>query len=418
MTVRDALTTRGWAFASAGGALLLAGLGLGLRDLTRIGVLLLALPLISGILARRHNLDVEVERTLRPMRVSVGDVATVRMEIVNRGRLSTPLLIAEERLDHVLGDRPRFLIARTRPGQRRRVDYQVRSHLRGRHQLGPVVVQVRDPFGMSLRGSAVGAPSRIVVRPRVVPLGDRHPPGSGVGAEGEIPFMVALHGEDDVSIREFRDGDDLRRIHWPATAHSGELMVRQEDRPARRRAIILLDPRESAHRGTGVSSSFESAVTATASIIDHLNNAGYAVHLVAVETVQDERAADALDTDRALDLLAVVKTWPAAELGPLVRAAQTVGAAGGLLVAVVAGGGEDELRTIASLRHPGNTALAMVIDPAGFQDGPPQLSAPRGADPADLFRHTGWSVGVLHQGQSVAEAWAGVPPGRRGVFTG
>ena len=44
------------------------------------------------------------------------------------------------------------------------------------------------------------------------------PPGSGVGAEGAIPHMVALHGEDDVSIREYRDGDDLRRIHWPATA--------------------------------------------------------------------------------------------------------------------------------------------------------------------------------------------------------
>ena len=87
--------------------------------------------------------------------------------------------------------------------------------------------------------------------PRIEPLVGGRPPGNGVGAEGEIPFMVALHGEDDQSIREYRDGDDLRRIHWPATARTGDLMVRQEDRPARRRAMILLDPRAGAHQGHG-----------------------------------------------------------------------------------------------------------------------------------------------------------------------
>ena len=59
--------------------------------------------------------------------------------------------------------------------------------------------------------------------------------------------MVALHGEDDQTVREYRDGDDLRRIHWPATARTGELMVRQEDRPAKRRAVVVLDSRSSGH---------------------------------------------------------------------------------------------------------------------------------------------------------------------------
>ena len=54
----------------------------------------------------------------------------------------------------------------------------------------------------------------------------------GLGSEGSVPHMIALHGEDDVSVREYRDGDDLRRIHWPATARTGDLMVRQEERPA------------------------------------------------------------------------------------------------------------------------------------------------------------------------------------------
>ena len=47
-------------------------------------------------------------------------------------------------------------------------------------------------------------------------------------------------------------------------------MVRQEDRPARRRAVIVLDPRAGGHRGTGPSGSFEWAVTAAASVVAHL----------------------------------------------------------------------------------------------------------------------------------------------------
>ena len=56
-----------------------------------------------------------------------------------------------------------------------------------------------------------------------------------------------------MTIREYRDGDDLRRIHWPATARTGDLMVRQEDRPAKRRAVVLLDPAPGAHGGAGPS---------------------------------------------------------------------------------------------------------------------------------------------------------------------
>ena len=145
----------------------------------------------------------------------------------------TPMLMAEERLDYALGDRPRFVAARAAPRRAcRRCTTRSARTLRGRHRLGPLGVRVRDPFGLTTRiAPCCRGPPRSSCCPRSCPLGGGHPPGSGVGAEGAIPHMVALHGEDDVPIREYRDGDDLRRIHWPATARTGELMVRQEDRP-------------------------------------------------------------------------------------------------------------------------------------------------------------------------------------------
>ncbi|MBK8458799.1 MAG: DUF58 domain-containing protein [Micropruina sp.] len=41
-------------------------------------------------------------------------------------------------------------------------------------------------------------------------------------------------------MRGYQQGDDLRRIHWPVTAHRGELMVRHRGQPTLRRAVIVL----------------------------------------------------------------------------------------------------------------------------------------------------------------------------------
>ena len=63
---RDALTTRGMAFVAAGVVLLGSGIGLGQHDLTRIGLLLLGLPLASALFGYRHDLSLEVSRVASP----------------------------------------------------------------------------------------------------------------------------------------------------------------------------------------------------------------------------------------------------------------------------------------------------------------------------------------------------------------
>src|SRR5690606_31919292 len=120
-------------------------------------------------------------------------------------------------------------------GWHRQLRDQIRSRHRAAYELGPVTLRMRDPFGLTYVALNLVRITEVLVLPRVYDLGSRVTRGQGRGTEGELPQMVALHGEDDVSIRNYRDGDELRRVHWPATAHRGELMVRQEDRPTRRR---------------------------------------------------------------------------------------------------------------------------------------------------------------------------------------
>ena len=423
--VRDVLTTRGRAFVGAGLTLVLTGLGLGLADLTRIGVLLLALTLLSALTSRRALPDLDVDRRVRPSRLSVDEVATVSVEVANNGKRRSPVLMAEERVDYALGDRPRFVLPRMGPGERREVSYDIRSHLRGRHHLGPLSFRVRDPFGLSTRQVSLTSSAEVLVLPRVEPLSSGRAGGEGVGAEGVIPHMVALHGEDDVAIREYRDGDDLRRIHWPATAHQGELMVRQEDRPARRRAVLVLDSRAGGHRGAGASGSFEWAVSAVASVAAHLASNGYAVHMVSHESVTEGRSAEIVDLDSALEALALATTDPGPTFDDVLHAAHPLTAAGGLVFAVMADRDEELLRQLLTLRQPGGVGLLLLLDSstfasAGFTAASPRAagSAAEGLSPewrgsraedfADLARAAGWSTHVVRAGESVGRAWAGV----------
>lgn len=397
------LTSRGRSFVAAGVTLVLGGSLFGFPDLTRVGLLLGLLPLLVAVMQRRHSLSLSVVRTLAPTRVTVGEPATVTVATRNHGTTSSPVLLCQEHVPAALGPPPRFAIGLVGPGQTRYVRYVVRPQVRGRYRLGPLRVEATDPFSLSQRMTELGRPDEVLVRPRVEALPGRQAYGVGAGSEGVVPFVVALHGEDDASVREYRDGDDLRQVHWRATAHTGELMVRQEDRPARRRAVLLLDPRATAHSLPGPTASFEWAVGAAASILAHLADVDCTTYLLSRGTVRQERASDALRSDEGIDLLAEEGLGDDEDLAALVRAAHWAVGTGGLLIALVGDGSAEGLSAVTALRRPGAPAVAFVLDRASFAGHSP---APADVSPVpELFRQAGWTVVTVPAGTTVANAW-------------
>lgn len=390
------LTHRGRTAVAGGLTALAGGLLLGQPALTSVGVLLALLPLL-GLAALRRDRPVTVQRTLEPRRVPAGQPARVQLTL--GGGAGAGAVLIEDRVPWALGVRPRFVLPTARRAWTTHVDYTVRSDVRGRFVIGPATMRTTDPFGMTERTATVPEVGDLVVTPTVVPLPAAGRAGAWTGAGDNRPRAFANGSAEDVTVREYRHGDPLRRVHWRTSARTGELMVRREEQPWQSRATVLLDNRASAHRGHGAGSSLEAAVTAAASVAAHLATRGFVVRLVTADgppsgDAWHDRATPA-DADRLLEELAVVE--------PVRRTGLATGwlddtSRHGMLVAVL-GDVTDDRATLRRLRHHADPAYALVLDVAQWAG-----SGPRD-DAAAALRGSGWRAVRIAPDTALPAAW-------------
>jgi len=349
-------TVRGASFLAAGIVGILAGLILGSDAMISVGVMLICLPVFSALTARRARYQLRCERHIVPPRVAPGHPARVAVRLENVSRISTGLLLAEETIPYSLGARPRYVLNGIERGGAREVSYQLRSDLRGKFVVGPMRVRIADVFGLVELTANFATQNTLTVTPKIVPLTSASVTGSW-SSDGEgRTRMTAAAGDDDVIPRAYRDGDELRRVHWRSTARYGELMVRREEQRWQDRAVVILDSRRSAHVGTGPSSSFEFAVSAAASVGVHLARSGLDGHLL---TDSGPLAGSAMFEDVLLDALSVVTMSRNHDFARTTAALSTI--EGGLLVLVAGRLSADAAREIATARRHGRQGIALLL---------------------------------------------------------
>ncbi|QMU75903.1 DUF58 domain-containing protein [Streptacidiphilus sp. PB12-B1b] len=436
-TALHGLTTRGRSFLAAGITAVLCAYLLGQQALLSIGLLTTALPLVSALLLMRTRYRVASGRRLSPSRTPAGQEARVHLRVDNVSRVPTGLLMLEDRVPYVLGPRPRFVLDRVEPHGHREVSYRVRSDLRGRYPLGPLQLRLGDAFGMCELTRSFSASDTLTVVPQVQPLPAIRLSGEWTGYGDSHSRAVALAGEDDAVPREYRHGDDLRRIHWRSTAKYGELMVRREEAPLRSRATVLLDTRAAGHRGSGPASSFEWAVSAAASIGLHLLERGYTVRLltddgdaVTGSSAGSLGGASAEAAGVLLDCLALVDASPGQGLAPAEEVLRLGGE--GLVVALLGHLEDEQVAELARLRRRASAAIAVLLDsdswtllrglghtgaagpgiPGGSHGGPGGPGSVRGDSREDghqrqqrLLRESGWSVLSARSGDALPDLW-------------
>ncbi len=357
------MTTRGTSFLAAGAASSIAGYLLGERGLLCVGVALLALPLLAAGAARRAQYRLSCTRRISPPRVPVGQTATVTLRLENVSRLASGIMLAEDAVPYALGTRPRYVLDRIERNGVRELTYPLRSDLRGKFEIGPLQLRVADSFGLVELARSFSGRSRLVVTPRVVPLASTVLSRSWAGEGDGRARLSSTAGEDDVIPRSYRDGDDLRRVHWRSTARYGELMVRREEQRWRNRATILLDTRASAHMGTGAASSFELAVSAAASVGVHVSQQGLTGQLI---TDSEVIAGGALFQDALLDSLAVIRPSARRDLSKGFRELRSSGS--GVVIAITGRISEAEARALAASRTEGSQAIAFLLAVSTWAD--------------------------------------------------
>jgi uncharacterized protein (DUF58 family) len=394
-------TTRGRAFVAAGAAAGVLGLGLGQRTLLSIGGVLIILPVLSVLAASRTRYRISWARSITPARVPAGHTASVSIQLDNVSRLPTGLLLAEDTVPYSIGSRPRFILDRIEPGGSRRLSYPIQPDHRGKYAIGPLNVRVADAFGLAKVGSVAAPASTLVVTPAVTALPHTSLAGSWLGEGDARASTAAAAGEDDVVPRAYRDGDELRRVHWRSTARYGELMVRREEQRWRNRAVLFLDTRLGGHGGRGPASSFEYAVSAAASIGVHL-----AREEMDTEFVTDTGPVTSPGSfeDVLLDTLAVIRPSRNSSLSP--GLAHLPADTSGLFIVVAGRLSAGEARQLATARRASGPAMALLLAVSAWADERPGAAATGETDEASrILTAAGWRVATVSADTPLNVAW-------------
>jgi uncharacterized protein (DUF58 family) len=242
---------------------MVSGRLLGLEDVFLIGAGMLFAVAAAAAYVEFARPRLTATRRVLPARVHAGTSSRVELSLVNRSPNRSPVLAVRDPFDG--GARwARFLVAPLAPGEVGRAAYRLPTDQRGVFDLGPLEVALTDPFGLVAATVEAAPRTRLTVYPRI----DRvAPPPSSHGddplAGADHPNALTGGGEDFYALRPYVRGDDLRKVHWPSTARTDDLMIRQDEMPWQSRSTILVDNRTSVCPPTAL----EIIVSAAASLV-------------------------------------------------------------------------------------------------------------------------------------------------------
>nr|WP_245354136.1 DUF58 domain-containing protein [Brachybacterium sacelli] len=249
-------------------------------DLTRVlparylaAGLLLAL-LIGAIGIGLASIGLRARRQVIDDAVPVGSVARIQLELLDASPLTTlPLArgAVREHLPEALGGQGDLPLSRRMP-------HVLRVRRRGGHRLGPYSLIVRDVFGLFHLRRTVDDGLHLTGLPVVAELAPASERATGITRNGPLgATAVPGVGEIGPIARPYAAGDDIRRIHWRASARTGQLMTREDEPTAGHSAVIVLD---TTRRGEASDEVEDRLVSHAATVLESLGLNGWDVRIL------------------------------------------------------------------------------------------------------------------------------------------
>jgi uncharacterized protein (DUF58 family) len=295
------LTRHGWGAALLAVVTAVVGRLFGVLELFVLGAGILALVAGCVLWTQARDVSLSVQRRLIPETLQVGEVGRVELRVTNTGSGRTAPLSLWEPVSGMGGANLR--LAPLRQDETTVAKYRLPASRRGSVTFGPMTVERRDPFGISARRTVIPGTHEVVILPAhlyiTLPSG-----AAGSGPFGQYLRLRALgrSGTEFHSLRDYIEGDDLRQIHWKASARSETLKVREVEPDGLRRCTVALDNSSTEYTAEG----FERAVSVAASAVASALRSNLQLRLV-IGSVTDLRHTSFVPAMRELADCAVTR---------------------------------------------------------------------------------------------------------------
>lgn len=394
------LTDRGRWILAFGGAVYLVAWAFGTTALYPIGLGLVLAVAAAALWVRFLNRPMRINRVLARGEHLAGDDIPVRLELDVNGWMPSGALTVVEKIAK-FGEVETVVLNRH---GRLRGGYILDKVPRGRYPIESARVLLEDPFGLERVGIDLPAGDSLLVYPRLVDLDELFSDSGARALEGRRLLLRRPTGFDLHSVRDYEQGESLRRVHWPSTAKRGHLMVKELEDAPRDETAVLLDADASVVGGRAPDSSFEVQVQAAGSILKAHASRGRRAALIVNSATRPYQRVHSFDGDwlRALEVLAAVDpdgptpcaAMLADEAGPAGRALELT-----VVTACLTPRLAERLAQRVFQRH---AATLVYVDPTSWADEPPaQLDAAVAAQVLRLER-AGVPVAILRRGDSLA----------------
>lgn len=163
----------------------------------------------------------------------------------------------------------------------KRRSYSLLFRKRGVYPVGPVHMQSGDIFGMYERSSTSGHAEYLTVFPELLPIASLELPARDPFGDRHARRRIFEDPNQPMGVREYRPEDGFRRVHWPATARTGELQVKVYQPTAARIAVVCMNASTFKRHWEGVYPDLlERLISVSATLVTHFLQEGYQVGLI------------------------------------------------------------------------------------------------------------------------------------------
>ncbi len=204
-------------------------------------------------------------------RAFVGQRVTVEVEVRNTSRLPLPWVEVRESLPVALTSPPfRHQVFSLGAGEAATFRYTLDCRQRGYHSLGPLQAIIGDPLGLEVRRITHPATDQVIIYPRVVPLQRLGLPARAPLAVLRTPVPLFEDSTRLTGVRPYQVGDSLRRMHWSASARTGQLQVKLFQPAIARETLICLNMDRNDYDPQHFYDAIELAIVSAASLATHI----------------------------------------------------------------------------------------------------------------------------------------------------